>query len=80
VVVPAEAVQPGQNGPFVYVVKPDNHAEARPVQPGRTFGERVIIDKGIASGERVVVDGQLRLAPGAEVRVVEAVKADTGKL
>ena len=80
VVVPAEAVQPGQNGPFIYVVKPDHRAEARPVQTGRTFGERIIVEKGVAAGEKVVVDGQLRLAPGAEVRIVEATKTDTGKL
>jgi len=79
VVVPAEAVQPGLKGPFVYVIKPDNHAEARPVQPGRVFGERIIIEKGVAPGDKVVTDGQLKLAPGAQVHIVEPVQADTGK-
>lgn len=78
-VVPAVAVQPGQQGPFVYVVKADNHVESRVVTPGRAFGNKTIIDKGLEPGDTVVVDGQLRLFPGAEVRPVEPGKNDTGK-
>ncbi len=74
VVVPVSAVMAGQQGSLVYVIKPDNKAEARPVTPGRVFGEKQIIEKGVEPGENVVVDGQLRLMPGAEVRIVEAGK------
>ena len=71
VVIPAAAVMAGQQGPMVYVVKPDNKAEVRVIQQGRVFGEKTIVEKGVAAGEKVVVDGQLRLMPGAEVRIVE---------
>ena len=73
-VVPAEAVQAGQQGQFVYVVKADNHVEARVVTVGRTFGRKTIIDKGLKPGETVVTDGQLRLFPGAEIRAVDGSK------
>ena len=74
VVVPAVAVQNGQQGQFVYAVKPDNTVEMRMVTPGRLFGDRTVIDKGLALGDKVVVDGQMRLFPGAQVRAVEAAK------
>jgi multidrug efflux system membrane fusion protein len=74
-VVPAEAVQAGQQGQFIYVVKADNKVESRVVTTGLNFGRKTIIEKGIAPGETVVIDGQLRLFPGAEVRTV-----DPGKL
>jgi multidrug efflux system membrane fusion protein len=67
-VVPAEAVQPGQQGQFVYVVKADNTVESRVVTPGRAFGKKMVIDKGLAPGDTVVIDGQLRLFPGAQVQ------------
>jgi multidrug efflux system membrane fusion protein len=70
-VVPAEAVQPGQQGTFVYRVKPDNHVEPAVVTVGRAFGKNVIIDKGLTPGETVVTDGQLRLFPGAQIQPVE---------
>jgi multidrug efflux system membrane fusion protein len=73
-VAPAEAVQAGQQGQFVYVVKPDNHVEARVVSVGRAFGQKMIIDKGLEPGETVVTDGQLRLFPGAEIRAVDGSK------
>ena len=68
------AVQAGQQGQMLYVVKPNNTAEMRVVTLGRTFGTRVIIEKGVAPGETVVTDGQLRLFPGAPVHIVDAVK------
>jgi membrane fusion protein, multidrug efflux system len=70
-VVPAEAVQSGQQGQYVYAVKPGNTVEMRPVTAGRPFGKKIVIEKGIAPGDTVVTDGQLRLAPGAQVQVVE---------
>jgi len=67
VVVPTQAIQTGQQGMFVYVVKPDKRAEMRQVAVGPTLGGESIIEKGVATGEIVVVDGQLRLTPGAAV-------------
>jgi membrane fusion protein, multidrug efflux system len=69
VVVPSQAIQTGQKGSFVFVVKPDLTADARAVALGRTVGRETIIEKGVAAGERVVTDGQLRLFPGAKVDV-----------
>jgi multidrug efflux system membrane fusion protein len=68
-VVPAAAVQAGQKGPFVFVVKPDLTVEARPVTPGRRVAGELLVDKGLAAGERVVTDGHLRLAPGTRVEI-----------
>jgi multidrug efflux system membrane fusion protein len=67
IVVPAQAVETGQEGQYVYVVKPDMTAEVRPVTVGPTVAEETIIEKGIRPGETVVTDGQLRLLPGAKV-------------
>jgi multidrug efflux system membrane fusion protein len=75
-VIPAEAVQAGQQGSFVYVVKADNTVENRAVTVGRTFGKRTLVEKGVAPGETVVTDGQLRLFPGAQIRAVEGPKLD----
>jgi multidrug efflux system membrane fusion protein len=69
ITVPAEAVQSGQQGPFVFVVKPDLTVEPRPVQTGRRVDGRIIVVRGLAAGERVVTDGQLRLVPGAKVDI-----------
>lgn len=70
-VVPAEAVQSGQQGQYVYAVKPGNIVEMRPVTAGRTIEKKIVIEKGLAPGETVVTDGQLRLAPGAKIQVVD---------
>jgi multidrug efflux system membrane fusion protein len=72
VVAPAEAVQPGQKGPFVFVVKPDLTVESRPVKVGRRFAREVVIEEGLRAGDRVVTDGQLRLVPGARVEIKAA--------
>ena len=66
-VIPSEAVQAGQQGSFVYVVKADKTVEARQVTVGQSLERRVVIDKGLAAGEKVVTDGQLLLAPGSPV-------------
>lgn len=73
IVIPSEAVQAGQRGQFVYVVKADKTVELRPVTPGRTIQNRMVIEKGVAAGETVVTDGFLRLAPGAKVQEVAPV-------
>jgi membrane fusion protein, multidrug efflux system len=72
VVVPAVAVQPGQQGSFVFVVKPDSTVEERPVTVDRTDGDVAVIRTGLRGGEVVVTDGQLRLTPGARVSVKTA--------
>jgi multidrug efflux system membrane fusion protein len=69
IVVPSPAVQTGQAGQYVYVVKDDLTAEMRPVKVSRAYGEESIIAEGLKPGERVVTDGQLRLAPGAKVEI-----------
>jgi membrane fusion protein, multidrug efflux system len=66
-VVPSAAIQRSARGPFVYVVKPDRTATARPVKVGVTEGDDVAIDEGLAAGEQVVVDGADRLREGAMV-------------
>jgi multidrug efflux system membrane fusion protein len=78
-VVPAEAVQAGQQGQFIYVVGPDSKVAIRVVTPGRAFGRKMVIEKGIAPGDTVVTDGQLRLFPGAQVQLVDPAKLDAGK-
>jgi len=72
VVVPAPAVQTGQQGTFVFVVKPDQTVELRPVTADRSIGGDTVIDKGLKPGETVVTDGQLRLVPGARITVKNA--------
>jgi multidrug efflux system membrane fusion protein len=68
-VIPSQAIQTGQQGPYVFVVKPDLTVESRPVTPGLIDGRDTVITKGLSAGERVVIDGQLRLVPGARVDV-----------
>jgi multidrug efflux system membrane fusion protein len=66
--VPSQAVQISQNGPFVFVVKPDNTVDLRPVKPGqRQDGDLTVIESGLKTDETVVVTGQLALAPGSHV-------------
>ena len=62
-VVPARAVQTGQNGTYVFVVKADSTVESRPVEVARRLASEMVIGKGLKPGERVVTDGQLRLVP-----------------
>lgn len=69
VVVPTEAVQTGQQGQFVFVVKDDLTAEVRPVVVSRTSGGESVIEKGLTPDEKVVTDGQIRLMPGAKVEI-----------
>jgi multidrug efflux system membrane fusion protein len=69
ILVPSQAVQSGQKGQYVFVVKADQTVEARPVVPGAIDGRHVVITSGLQPGERVVTDGHLRLAPGTRVDV-----------
>src|SRR5581483_10369684 len=72
-VVPTPAVQQGPQGTYVYVVKPDQTAELRPVTVGRTSGEETIVTNGVKDGETIVTDGHLRLVPGSRVAIKGAV-------
>ncbi|MGA2333099.1 MAG: efflux RND transporter periplasmic adaptor subunit [Syntrophales bacterium] len=71
ITIPSQAIQTGQSGQYVFVVKPDLTADMRPVTIGATIGGEIAIVKGIRAGERVVTDGQLRLVPGAQVTIRE---------
>lgn len=73
VVVPSPAVQTGQNGQYVYVVKQDQTVAMQPVQAGTTYGSDTVITKGLKPGETVVTDGQLMLLPGAKIKVKPAI-------
>ncbi len=66
--VPSAALQVGQAGDYLYVVKPDMTATVRPVKVARIIGDRAVVREGLADGERVVVEGQLRLTEGSRVR------------
>jgi membrane fusion protein, multidrug efflux system len=69
VVAPESAVQSGQQGDYVFIVKADQTVESRPVKVARSVGELVVIAEGLEGGETVVTDGQLRLVPGAKVAI-----------
>jgi multidrug efflux system membrane fusion protein len=71
VLVPGEALQVGNTGPFVFVIKEDQTVEMRPVKPGQRQGDDVVISGGLKPGESVVVTGQLTLAPGTPVTVTK---------
>jgi multidrug efflux system membrane fusion protein len=69
-VVPAAAVRTSQNGSYVFVVKPDQTADQRTVESPRTWQNLAVVSKGVNPGERVIVEGQLRVKPGTKVQIV----------
>ena len=69
VLIPNQATQISQNGPFVYVVKPDNTADLRLVTLGQRQGHNIVVSQGVAPGENVIVAGQMTVAPNGKVRV-----------
>ena len=69
VLIPNEAAQISQQGPFVYVVKPDDTAELRPVKLGQRQGKDVVVTEGLSPTERIVLAGQMLVRPGERVRV-----------
>ncbi len=77
-VVPSEAVNTGQQGQYIFVIKPDMTVEARPVKVNRSSSGQSVIDAGVTSGERVVTDGQVRLVPGSKVQIKEALLPQNG--
>src|SRR4029077_2253065 len=68
-VVPSQAIQAGQQGQYVFVIKPDSTVESRPVKVAFALGPATVVRQGVQAGERVVTDGQLRLVSGARVDV-----------
>jgi multidrug efflux system membrane fusion protein len=76
IVVPSQAVQTGQNGQFVYVVKQDQTAEQRPIVIGLAYQGNTVVQSGLKTGETVVTDGQLRLAPGVAVNIKSSSQSD----
>lgn len=78
IVVPSVAVQVGQNGNYVFVVKDDRSVEMRTVETGRIVGDLTVVTKGLHAGETVVTDGQLRLVPGTHVSIRDAAAAGAG--
>jgi multidrug efflux system membrane fusion protein len=69
IVIPTTAVQAGQQGSYVFVVKGDRTVEVRPIEVGRAVGDETIVSKGLAARETVVTDGQLRLVAGSPVSI-----------
>jgi multidrug efflux system membrane fusion protein len=69
VVVPSQAVQRGQKGDYLFVVKPDMTVEMRSIETGQRLDGETVILKGIGVGDKVVTDGQLRLFPGARIEI-----------
>lgn len=67
VVVPAEAIQQGQEGSFIYVVQADKSVQPKAVTVAASQGHRVAVSGGVAAGDTVVTDGQLRLTPGTKI-------------
>jgi multidrug efflux system membrane fusion protein len=67
-VVSSQAVQTGQDGQFVFVVKPDSTVDQRPVTVAQRMGDDVVVEKGLKPGETVVTEGQLRLEQGTRVQ------------
>jgi membrane fusion protein, multidrug efflux system len=76
-VVPSQAVQAGQNGEYIFVVKPDSTVEPRPVSASITYQGLRVISEGIKSGDVVVTDGQLRLTNGASISIKTPAGATT---
>ncbi len=77
IVVPQKAVMQGPQGRFVYVVAPDSTAAVRPLQLGSWIGDQWLVDSGLAAGDRVIVDGILKVRPGSPVHAVENTEAKT---
>ena len=69
IVAPAESVQRGQTGEFVFVVKADHTVELRPVTVSRADQHEAVIEKGLSAGETVVTDGQMRLQQGTKIQI-----------
>ncbi|MCL5097983.1 MAG: efflux RND transporter periplasmic adaptor subunit [Candidatus Omnitrophica bacterium] len=72
VVVPSDTIQLSQDGKYLFVVKADDTVDFRSVETGITYEQSTVIKKGLQPGERIVTSGQLRLVPGAKVKIADA--------
>ena len=79
VVIPSEAVQVGQEGQHVFVVKPDNSVEVRPVVVARTNEGEAVIAQGLQPGEQIVREGQFLLGPGSRIEVKDGRPTEVGE-
>jgi membrane fusion protein, multidrug efflux system len=79
IIVPTKAVQTGQQGDYVYVIKSDGTAEARPVTTTGSYKDVTLIGKGLNAGETVVVEGQLKVIPNGKVAVQSTVPSSVTK-
>ncbi len=79
IVVPSHAIQTGQEGQYVFVIKQDMTVESRPVVVGRTVDRETVVQKGLHADEKVVIDGQIRLYPGARVEIKNSESAPATK-
>ncbi len=77
-VVPNEAVQTGQDGQYLFIVKPNSTVEQRPVTVGSRVGQDVVIEQGVKVGETIVTEGQLRLEAGTRVQSRDASQTGSG--
>ena len=77
-VVPSEAVQTGQDGQFVFLVKSDQTVEQRPVTAGQATDQDIVIKAGLAPGDVVVTEGQLRLEPGTRIQRADPRTGEAG--
>ena len=68
--VPAAAIQIGQQGLFVFVVKPDSTAEQRPVVTGQRQDDMIVVDQGVTAGEQIITQGQMLVMPGGKVAII----------
>ncbi len=71
ITVPVKSLVIEKGGAYVYVVRPNNKVEKRFIELGPEIGNNVVVERGLATGERVVIEGYHKLSPGMEVRVVE---------
>jgi multidrug efflux system membrane fusion protein len=78
IVVPAQTVQNGPDGAFVYMLEPDNTVQTRPVKVAQVDNNLALISSGLTPGEKVVVDGQYKLQPGAKVTLPQATPGGSG--
>jgi membrane fusion protein, multidrug efflux system len=79
VVVPSEAIQVGQEGQHVFVIKPDNSVEVRPVVVARTDEGEAVIAKGLQAGEQIVREGQFLLGPGSRIEIRDGKATEAGE-
>jgi multidrug efflux system membrane fusion protein len=77
-VVPSEAVQTGQDGQFVFLVKRDSTVEQRPITTGESVDQDVVVKNGLNPGDTIVTEGQLRLEPGSRIQRADPRTGETG--